>query len=140
MTGGELTLGALPVRLEDREREIAAQAETARGKIAELTALLDGRDTAAEEIRITRKTRLELPDPELPVPPAAKLPDHPAYEQIMAVFASADVPMRARTVCEAMDVEIAPSTINNVRLKLKRLAERGILAEAEQGLSALPQP
>jgi hypothetical protein len=39
-----------------------------------------------------------------------------------------------------MDVEIAPSNINNVRLKLKRLAERGILAETEQGLFTLPRP
>ncbi|MFI9724432.1 hypothetical protein ACIHFE_33190 [Streptomyces sp. NPDC052396] len=46
-----------------------------------LTTLLDGFDTAAEEIRITRKTLLELPDPPLPVPPAAKLPDCPAAEK-----------------------------------------------------------
>jgi hypothetical protein len=39
-----------------------------------------------------------------------------------------------------MDVEIAHSNINNIRLKLKRLAERGILAETEQGLFALPPP
>jgi len=119
MPGGELTLGALLAllaRLEEREREIAAQAEGARERIAELTALLDGFDTAAEEIRITRKTLLELPDPPLPVPPAAKLPDRPAYQQIMAVFAAADAPLRARAVCEATDVEIAPSNINNVRL------------------------
>ncbi|MGW2894487.1 hypothetical protein ACWDAO_07555 [Streptomyces sp. NPDC001212] len=37
---------------------------------------------------ITRKTLLELPDP--------KLPDHPAYQQIMAVFTAADHPLRAR--------------------------------------------
>ncbi|MFD7604865.1 hypothetical protein ACFWAN_31030 [Streptomyces mirabilis] len=77
------------MRLDGREREIAAQAETAREKIAELTALLDGLDTAVEEIRITRKTPLELPDPPPPSPPAAKLPDNPAYQQIMAVFAAA---------------------------------------------------
>ncbi|MEU8927564.1 hypothetical protein AB0D10_42785 [Kitasatospora sp. NPDC048545] len=140
MTGGELTLGALLVRLEEQEREIAAQAEVAREKIADLTALLDGLDTAAEEIRITRKTLLELPEPRPPAPPVAKLPDHPAYQQIMAVFAAADAPLRARAVCEAMDVEIAPSNINNVRLKLKRLADRGILAETEQGLFTLPRP
>ncbi|GHD76383.1 hypothetical protein GCM10010317_092840 [Streptomyces mirabilis] len=140
MTGGELTLGALLARLEEREREIAAQAEGARERIAELTALLVGFDTAAEEIRITRKTLLELPDPPLPVRLAAKLPDHPAYQQIMAVFAAADAPLRARAVCEALDLEIAPSNINNVRLKLKRLAERGILAETEQGLFTLPRP
>jgi hypothetical protein len=30
MTGDQLTLGAVPARLEEREREIAAQAETMR--------------------------------------------------------------------------------------------------------------
>ncbi|MBA4867368.1 hypothetical protein H1V43_40135, partial [Streptomyces sp. PSKA54] len=62
MTAGELTLGAVLARLEEREREIAAQAEAVREKIAELTALLEGYDSAAEEIRITRKTLLELPE------------------------------------------------------------------------------
>lgn len=83
---------------------------------------------------------LALPDPSPPTPPAAKLPDHPAYRQIMAVFAAADAPLRARAVCEAMDLEIAPSNINNVRLKLKRLVERGILIEPEQGLFTQPRP
>ncbi|MFG2590339.1 hypothetical protein [Streptomyces sp. NPDC048438] len=58
----------------------------------------------------------------------------------MAVFAAADAPLRARRMCEAMDLEIAPNTINNTRLKLKRLAERGILAETEQGLITQPRP
>ena len=57
----------------------------------------------------------------------------------MAVFAAADAPLRARAVCEAMDLEIAPNNVNNVRLKLKRLAERGILIEPEQGLFTKPQ-
>ncbi|MFF2130728.1 hypothetical protein ACFVW1_36270 [Streptomyces olivochromogenes] len=134
MTHGELTLGAVLARLE-LEREIDAQADAARGKIAELTALLDGFDKAAEEIRITRKTLLELPDPGPPAPPSAKLPDHP-----VAVFAAADAPMRARAVCEAMDVEITPNNVNKVRLKLKRLVERGILADIDQGLFTRPQP
>ncbi|WP_078629530.1 hypothetical protein [Streptomyces sp. 142MFCol3.1] len=80
---------------------------------------------------IARKTLLALPDPSPPTPSAAELPDHPAYRQIMAVFAAADTPLRARAVCEAMDLEIAPSNVNNVRLKLKRLVERGILIKAE---------
>ncbi|MDT0567010.1 hypothetical protein RM704_05830 [Streptomyces sp. DSM 3412] len=140
MTGGELTLGAVLVRLEEREREIATQVEEAREQIAQLTAQLDELGRAAEEIRITRKTLLELPDPAPPSPPAPKLPEHPAYQQIMAVFAAADAPLRARQVCEAMDMEIAPNNINNTRLKLKRLTERGILTENEQGLFTLPRP
>ncbi|MGW4438075.1 hypothetical protein ACWELO_20335 [Streptomyces sp. NPDC004596] len=58
----------------------------------------------------------------------------------MAVFATADSPLRERQVCEAMDMEIAPHNINNTRLKLKRLTERGILAETEQGWFTQPRP
>ncbi|MGW3689114.1 hypothetical protein [Streptomyces sp. NPDC005125] len=39
-----------------------------------------------------------------------------------------------------MDVELTPSNINNARLKLKRLVERGILVETEQGLFTRPLP
>jgi hypothetical protein len=140
MTGGELPLGAVLARLEEREREITAQAETTREQITPLTTQLDELGRAAEEVRITRETLLELPDPEPPAPSAPKLPDHAAYQQIMAVFAAADTPLRARQVCEAMDLEIAPNNINNTRLKLKRLTERGILVETEQGLFTQPRP
>ncbi|MGW0576723.1 hypothetical protein ACWD25_12290, partial [Streptomyces sp. NPDC002920] len=83
-------------RLVEREREITAQAETTREQVAQLTAQLDELGRAAEEVRITRKTLLALPDPGPPAPPAPKLPDHPAYQQIMAVFTAADHPLRAR--------------------------------------------
>ncbi|MGW1530405.1 hypothetical protein [Streptomyces sp. NPDC002159] len=139
MSDSELSLGAVLARLEEQEREIAAQAETTRERIAELTAQLEEFGRLAEEVRITRKTLLALPEPASPTPPPVKLPDHPAYRQIMAVFAAADAPLRARAVCEAMDLEIAPNNVNNVRLKLKRLAERGILIEPEPGLFTKPQ-
>ncbi|MFE3038339.1 hypothetical protein ACFXKY_42600 [Streptomyces canus] len=140
MSNSELTLGAVLVRLEEQEREIAAQAEATRGRIAELSAQLEEFDRIAEEVRITRKTLLVLPDPSPPTPPTAELPDHPAYRQIMPVFAAADTPLRARAICEAMDLEIAPNNINNTRLKLKRLTERRILVETEQGLFTQPRP
>ncbi|MFF7791770.1 hypothetical protein [Streptomyces sp. NPDC007991] len=65
---------------------------------------------------------------------------HPAYQQIMTVFATVDTPLRARQVCEATDLETSPNNIKNTRLKLKRLAERGIPAETEQRLFTQPQP
>ncbi|PYC63816.1 hypothetical protein C7C46_33130, partial [Streptomyces tateyamensis] len=72
MSGDEhLTLGALLVRLETQEKQIAAQAEAAHEQIAQLTALLDGLAQAADHIAITRKTLLNLPDE---VPPAATTP------------------------------------------------------------------
>lgn len=140
MTGDQLTLGAVLARLEEREREIAAQAAAVKERIAELSAQLEEFHRAAEEIRITRKTLLELPEPAPPAPPLPQMPDHPAYQQIMAVFTAADGPLRARQVCEAMDLPIAPNTVNNARLKLKRLVERGILVETEQGLFTQPRP
>ncbi|WP_435225702.1 hypothetical protein [Streptomyces sp. Tue6028] len=81
MSGSELTLGALLARLEEREREIAAQSEATLGRIAELAAQLEEFDRVAEEVRITRKTLLALPDPSPSTPPAAKMPDHPAYRR-----------------------------------------------------------
>jgi hypothetical protein len=139
MTGGELTLGAVLARLEERERETTVQAETTREQITPLTTQLDELGRAANEVRITRKTLLGLPDPQLPAPPAPKLPDHPAYQQIMAVF-TADHPLRARQVYEAMDVAVAPNNVNNVRLKLKRLAGLGIQIETDPGLFTHPRP
>ncbi|WP_314249867.1 hypothetical protein [Streptomyces sp. DSM 40907] len=41
----------------------------------------------------------------------------------MAVLTAADHPLRARQVCEAMDLPVAPNNISNARLKLKRLAD-----------------
>ncbi|MFD5411820.1 hypothetical protein [Streptomyces nojiriensis] len=130
----------MPARLEEREREITAQAETMREQVAQLTAQLDEIGRAAEKVSITRKTLLGLRDPGPPALPAPKLPDHPAYQQITAVFSAADHPLRARQVCEAMDLAVAPNNINNVRLKLKRLAYRGILTETESGLFTQPRP
>jgi hypothetical protein len=142
MTSGDLTLGAVLVRLEEREREITAQAEETREQITRLTAALDELGRAAEEVRITRKILLELPDP-APHEPSASAPELPggaAYREIMTVFAEADGPLRARGVCEAMDLDLAPNNINNVRMKLKRLTGRGILTEPEPGLFTLPRP
>ncbi len=56
----------------------------------------------------TAPERVEAADPPVtdddgdlppPAPPEAKLPDHPAYQQIMAVLAAADAPVRARAAC-----------------------------------------
>ncbi|MDX3523633.1 hypothetical protein [Streptomyces scabiei] len=105
-----------------------------------LTARLDELGRAAEEVRITRKALLGLPDPGPPALPAPKLQAHPAYQQIMEVFTLADHPLRVRQVCEAMDLAVAPTNIDNVRPKLKRLAGRGTLTETAPGLFTQPRP
>lgn len=39
--------------------------------------------------------------------------------------------MRARDICEALDLSILPKSTEGIRSKLKRLVPRGILAEPD---------
>ncbi|AWS42553.1 MarR family transcriptional regulator [Streptosporangium sp. 'caverna'] len=68
------------------------------------------------------------------------LPDHPAYQQILAVFANVGGSLRARDLCEALDLPIVSKSTENIRSKLKRLVRCGILVETEPGLFSQPRP
>ncbi|GIH77894.1 hypothetical protein [Planobispora longispora] len=93
-----------------------------------------------EHLRISRKTLISLAeeDPAPAEPPAVF--DHPAYQQILTVFAETSGSLRARDLALAMDLPLTPNGIQNVRAKLKRLASRGILVETEPGLFTQPRP
>ncbi|MEN8655466.1 hypothetical protein ABCR94_34040 [Streptomyces sp. 21So2-11] len=127
--------------VEARENEVCEQAGRLRDQIAELTAHLREFDTESENLQITRKTLLNIPAP-APVddPPHAEVPEHPAYQQILTALADAGGPMRARDICEALDLPILPKNTEGIRSKLKRLVTRGILTEPEPGLFAQPRP
>jgi hypothetical protein len=129
-------------KIDAREQALAREAEQARTQIDDLAARLRELDEAIDHLRITRKTLLFLagePATEQDVPPPV-LPGHPLYQQILAVFAEAGRPMRARDLCQALDLPIAPKNTENIRSKLKRLASRGILVETEPGLFTQPHP
>jgi hypothetical protein len=84
---------------------------------------------------VTRKTPLALPPaPPEPTEEPPVLPAHPAYQQILNVFADAAGPMRARDLCQALDLPLKPKNIESTRHKLKRLVSLGVLAETELGL------
>lgn len=72
--------------------------------------------------------------------PSPVLPEHPAYQQILAAFAGTRQPMRARDLCQALDLDIIPKNIESTRHKLKRLVERAILAEPEPVRFSQPRP
>jgi predicted ArsR family transcriptional regulator len=145
---GALVTGQDPGRvlldkIEAREQALARQAEQARAQMEDLAARLRELDEAIDHLRITRKTLLSLagePAVAEPAEPPPVLPGHPAYQQILAVFADAAGPMRARDLCQALDLPIAPKNTENIRSKLKRLASRGILVETEPGLFTQPRP
>ncbi|TXS69817.1 hypothetical protein [Streptomyces sp. sk2.1] len=126
--------------IETRERELADQAEQLRTSVEELTRQLGELDAESENLRITRKTLLALPMP----PPDAEperpgIPDHPAHQQILTALTDAGRPMRARDLCQALDLPILPKNTEGIRSKLKRPASRGILVETEPGLFARPE-
>ncbi|WP_406135326.1 hypothetical protein [Streptomyces sp. NBC_01089] len=125
--------------IETRERELAAQAEQLRTRIEELTGQLGEIEAESENLRITRKTLLTLTPPAPATEPdRPDIPDHPAYQQILTTLTDADRPMRARDLCQALDLPILPKNTEGIRSKLKRLVSRGILAETEPGLFARP--
>ncbi|MEH0548209.1 hypothetical protein QA802_35645 [Streptomyces sp. B21-105] len=111
-----------------------------RAGIEELTRQLGEIDAESQNLRITRKTLLTLPLPSPATgPDRPGIPDHPAYQQILTALAHAGRPMRARDLCQALDLPILPKNTEGIRSKLKRLVSRGILVETEPGLFARPE-
>jgi hypothetical protein len=132
-------------RIDAREQALTSETGQTQTRIDELTAKLRELNEAISELQITRKTLISLaghddsqPAAELAGP--SLLPDHPAYQQILAAFADLRHPLRARDLCLALDLPIAPKNTENIRSKLKRLASRGILVETEPGLFTQPHP
>jgi hypothetical protein len=131
-----MNLQPLLTRLADHEQQVAAGAERLREQIAELADRLREAEAELEHLRITRKTILALPDEDTPRPPTPEppaRPDHPDYQRILDAFATADHPLRARDLCEALDTGFEPNRIEGMRFKLKRLVKRGILEQPTQG-------
>jgi hypothetical protein len=131
-------------KIDAREQALAREAEQARTMIEDLAARLRELDEAIDHLQITRKTLLSLAGEPgtgpVPAEPPPVLPGHPLYQQILAVFADTARPMRARDLCQALDLPIVPKNTENIRSKLKRLASRGILIETEPGLFTQPHP
>ncbi|MFF4776361.1 hypothetical protein ACFY05_26220 [Microtetraspora fusca] len=135
MTGHEASRPLLD-KIDAREAALTCEAEQTRARIDELTARLHELDEAIDHLQITRKTLVLLASEDdtepAALPPA--LPGHPAYQQILTVFADVDRPLRARDLCQALDLPIVSKNTENIRSKLKRLVSRGILVETEPGL------
>lgn len=139
-----MSINELFARLEARERELTDTADRLRAEIAQLTDRLEETERDLEHTRITRQTATALADgldrDAVPRPRPADLPEHPLYTQILDVFDEKQQPLRARDLCEALDLGLLPKNVEGVRSKLKRLVTRGILIEPEPGLFAQPRP
>jgi hypothetical protein len=128
-------------RLDAHETLLARRAAALERQLEELTAELREINRKREDLRVTRKTLIEL-DTDVPIPPQTPrphdaLPDNPAYGEILDALHAAAGPLRARAVCEVLDLGTSATAVNGMRHKLKRMVDRGVLAEPEIGLFAL---
>ncbi|MFF3667203.1 hypothetical protein [Microtetraspora malaysiensis] len=131
-------------KIDIREQGLTCQIEQTQAQIDALTTRLRELHEATEHLRITRKTLLSPADePEAEItyaPSTPELPDHPAYRHILHSFADLGRPLRARDLCQALDLPIVKKNTENIRSKLKRLVSQGILVETEPRLFAQPHP
>lgn len=120
--------------IELRERQLAAQAGELAARLRELEAEREALQVIGKTIRaISANLALEQP-------PAPPLPDGAAYRQIMDIFGHERRPLRARDLCQALDLPILPKHVESTRAKLKRLVSLGFLDETEPGLFQQPRP
>jgi len=151
---------------ELRRREAAArqEADELRGEIARLNERLARAEERLSRLEITRETVAEIlggagtdevaggeaepaatgsPIGVVTVPPwrpGLALPALPAsYRDLLEVLADAGRPLRAGSIAAAAGLSTDKAKIEGLRSKLKRLAERGWLAEDGPGLFSLPR-
>jgi len=160
-------MGSLVDELQRREAAARAEAEELRGRIAELTEQLARAEERLSRLVITRQRVDEvLGEAGADAPPAAgagvKAPPHRSpvigvvavppwraglelsvlpqdYRDLLEVAEDAGRPLRAGQIAAAAGLSTDRGKVETLRAKLKRLVERGWLAEeAGPGLFGLP--
>lgn len=158
-------MGSLIDELQRREAAARAEVEELRGRIAELTGQLARAEEGLARLVITRQTVDEVlseagadaapaaeqggaaPPRRSPVIGVVTVPPWRAgagvsvlpreYRDLLEVAEDAGRPLRAGQIAAAAGLPAERGKVETLRAKLKRLAERGWLAE-EAGLFALP--
>ncbi|MEV1066997.1 hypothetical protein [Streptomyces sp. NPDC050263] len=143
--------------LEARRADVLGRAERLREQIAGLSEELSRAEERLARLQIARETVEDvLAAPPSPVPDAdaaggdagggvavalvkaeAELDVtvmSPEYREIIALFATSGAAMRCKEVCRHLGLGTEPRHVEGMRSKLKRLVERGILAEPSSGL------
>jgi hypothetical protein len=118
-----------------REAAAGLAADQLREQISALSQQLTALDTELADLATTRTTLLRLgghPDGQS----ADTLPGNPTYQQILAVFGTAEPPLRAKDICQALGIATTANHTESLRAKLKRLVTRGVLTEDQPGLFA----
>ena len=160
-------MGSLIEELQRREAAARQEADELRGEIARLNERLARAEETLSRLEITREMVTEIlggaggdqravevvaaagpapggsPVGVLTVPPwrpglaQSVLP--PSYQDLLEVLADAGRPLRAGSIADAAGLSTGKSQVEGPGSKLKRLVERGWLAEEGPGLFTLPR-
>ena len=122
-----------------REAAAGLAADQLREQISTLSQQLTALETELADLATTRTTLLRLAGHTDEQPET--MPGNPSYQQILAVFATAEHRLRAKDICRALGVGTTANHTESLRAKLKRLVTRGVLTEDQPGLFTLaPAP
>lgn len=138
-----------------RVEELRVEAERVLAELAEAEAVLERRLIAVAELAdaLAANAQAEEPVGPVPVPVVVKQPVAgsavpswregmtvevlaPDYRRLLAVLEAGAGPegLRAKNLAERLGLEPLPAKVEGVRVKAKRLAARGWLAEDRAGL------
>jgi polyhydroxyalkanoate synthesis regulator phasin len=117
-----------------RESAATVAADELREQIHALSEQLNALETELADLATTRTTLLRLAGHPDDGQSADAPPTGPSYQQILAVFGTAEHPLRAKDICQALGIGTTANHTESLRAKLKRLVTRGVLTEDQPGL------
>jgi hypothetical protein len=94
----------------EREQAVHAQAEYLRVQL-ELTSRVSELEAELAGLATTRKVLLTLDAGETEDSGLANLPDNPVYQHILTALTDVGRPVRAKDVCQALDIGLEPKHI-----------------------------
>ncbi|HEU5427783.1 MAG TPA: hypothetical protein VFU74_12965 [Actinocrinis sp.] len=127
-------------KIADRERAVAEASDHISAQIEALTGQQRELNAELHELAVARKVILALGDDEPAPATRPGLPDNPVYQHVLTVLTDAQVPLRAKDLCHALDLGDQPAKIEGMRAKLKRLVATRLVIENEPGLFTVPRP
>jgi hypothetical protein len=147
-------MGSLLERLAERETAARERIARLRAEIVSLSAELAGEEETLSRLAITRETVVGLlagdDDASLPGPVAwprvdpVAVPERvgvsAADRQVLDAFAAAGRPLRAKDVCQLLEVGADARQVEGMRHRLKRMVGRRVLAEPEPGMFVVAGP
>jgi hypothetical protein len=116
-------------RAEERLARLHVARETVEEVLAAPSSPVPGTDAAGGDAGGGVAVALVKAEAELDVTVMS-----PEYREIIALFATSGAAMRCKEVCRHLGLGTEPRHVEGMRSKLKRLVERGILAEPSSGL------